>query len=77
MHLTEEQLKAHLMETNEEFRRLAEQHCEHKKKLQELASRSYLTPQQQLEETQLKKIKLRLKDQMQQMMDRHRAQQPV
>lgn len=77
MHLTEEELKAHLMETSEEFRRLAEQRCEYKKKLQELASRSYLTPQEQLEETQLKKLKLRLKDQMQQMIDRYRAQQPA
>ncbi len=77
MHLTEEELKAHLMETNEEFRRLAQQHCEYKKRLQELASRSYLTQQEQLEEVQLKKLKLRLKDQMQAMVDRFRAQQPA
>ena len=77
MHLTEEELKAHLMETSAEYRRLAQQHCDFKMKLQELSSRSYLTPQEQLEETHLKKLKLRLKDQMQEMIDRYRAQQPV
>jgi len=77
MRLTEEELKAHLIRTDEEFRRLAEEHSQYKQRLQELASRSYLTPQEQLEEVQLKKLKLRLKDQMQQMMDRYRAQQPA
>lgn len=77
MHLTDDELKAHLIQTDEEFRRLAEQHRQYKQRLQELASRPYLTPQEQVEETQLKKLKLRLKDQMQQIMERYRAQQPA
>ncbi len=77
MHLNDEQLKAHLIQTDEEFRRLAEQHRQYKQRLQELASRPYLTPQEQLEEAQLKKLKLKLKDQMQQIMERYRAQQPA
>lgn len=77
MRLTDEELKAHLMETDQEFRHLAQQHGDYKKRLQELACRPYLTPQEQLEETQLKKLKLRLKDQMQQLMDRRRAHQPA
>lgn len=77
MHLTEDELKAHLIQTDEEFRRLAEQHRQYKQRLQELALRPYLTPQEQLEEAQLKKLKLRLKDQMQQIMERYRAQQPA
>jgi uncharacterized protein YdcH (DUF465 family) len=77
MHLTQEELKAHLMETNEEFRRLVAQHCEYKKQLEALSSRPYLSPEEQLEEVRIKKLKLRLKDQMQQMIDQCRAQQPA
>jgi len=77
MQLTPEELKARLMETNEEFRRLAAQHCEYKKQLEALSSRPYLSPQEQLEEVRIKKLKLRLKDQMQEMMDQYRAQAPA
>ena len=76
--MTQEAIKTHMMETSEEFRRLVAQHAEHSQKLEALSARAYLTAQEQLEEVQLKKLKLRLKDQMQQMMDRYRAkQQPV
>ncbi len=75
MHLNQEELKAHLMETDPEFRRLAQQHCEYKKQLQDLSSRAFLTPEQQVEETRIKKLKLRLKDQMQEMIDRYRHEQ--
>jgi uncharacterized protein YdcH (DUF465 family) len=77
MQLTQEELKARLMETNEEFRGLVAQHGEYKKQLEALSSRPYLSPQEQLEEVRIKKLKLRLKDQMQQMMDQYRAQQPA
>jgi uncharacterized protein YdcH (DUF465 family) len=77
MQLTPEELKARLMETNEEFRGLAAQHCEYKKQLEALSSRPYLSPQEQLEEVRIKKLKLRLKDQMQEMMDQYRAQAPA
>jgi uncharacterized protein YdcH (DUF465 family) len=70
--VTTEQLKARLMETNEEFRRLATQHSEYKQKLRELASRHYLTDEEQIEEVRLKKLKLRLKDQMEQIINQSR-----
>ncbi len=69
---TPEELKAHLVETDEQFRLLATQHCEFKKRLEDLSSRPYLTPEEQIEETRIKKLKLHLKDQMQDMMDRYR-----
>jgi uncharacterized protein YdcH (DUF465 family) len=75
MGTTQDDLRAHLMETNEGFRRLALEHCEYKKKLEVLASRSYLTPEEQVEEIRLKKMKLRLKDQMEGILSRYRAQQ--
>ncbi len=67
-----EELKAHLMAADEEFRRLATQHCEYKKQLEALSLRPFLSAEEQVEETRIKKLKLRLKDQMQEIMDRYR-----
>jgi uncharacterized protein len=71
----QEELKAHLMATNEEFRRLASEHSELAKKLDTLESLPHLTYEEQVEETRLKKMKLRLKDQMEAIMSHNRSQQ--
>lgn len=70
-----EELKAHLMTTNEEFRKLAQQHSDYARKLDVLESQAHLTDQEQMEETRLKKLKLRLKDQMEAIISQYRAQQ--
>jgi uncharacterized protein YdcH (DUF465 family) len=72
-----EELKAHLMITNEDFRRLVEQHSDYARKLDELEARPHLTDQEQIEETRLKKLKLRLKDQMEAIISQYRGQQQV
>jgi len=70
-----EQLKAHLMDTNEEFRRLANQHSDFARKLDALEAIPHLSNDEQLEESRLKKLKLRLKDQMEAIVSQHRSQQ--
>jgi uncharacterized protein YdcH (DUF465 family) len=71
----QEELKAHLMATNEEFQRLATQHSDYAKQLDTLEAIPHLTYEQELEETRLKKLKLRLKDQMEAIMSQYRSQQ--
>jgi len=71
----QEELKAHLVQTNEEFRRLVDQHTDYAHKLEELASRPHLSEQEQVEEVRLKKLKLRSKDQIEAILSRYRAPQ--
>jgi len=71
----QEELKAHLMATNEEFCKLANQHSDFAQKLDVLESLPHLTEEEQLEETRLKKLKLRLKDQMEAILSQYRSQQ--
>src|ERR1035438_2642855 len=49
----QEDLKAHLIATNEEYRRLFGQHSEFARKLDALESLAHLTDEEQLEETRL------------------------
>ena len=69
-----EELKAQLMETNDEFRQLAAQHSQYAQQLDALEALPHLSEQDQIEEHRLKKLKLRLKDQMLEMMSRYRAE---
>ena len=68
---TQEELKAHLMATDQGFRQLVDRHHEYDEKLIELESLHHLTEEQQVEEVRLKKLKLHLKDQMTDFLHRH------
>src|SRR6202047_2554785 len=70
-----EELKAHLMATDQEFRTLAEEHARFHRQLEQLEAKAHLTLEDEAEEIRLKKQKLRLKDQMNAILARHRAQQ--
>src|ERR1700692_1162232 len=74
MENTQDELKAHLMKSDEEFRRLAEQHAQYHTQLEALEAKPFPTPEEELEEHRLKKLKLRLKDQMNEIISRHRTQ---
>jgi uncharacterized protein YdcH (DUF465 family) len=60
----EEELKAHLLSTNELFRSLAQQHAHLKHQIEAIESKPHVTGEDELEEQRLKKLKLSLKDQM-------------
>jgi len=53
-----------LLASHEEFRRLVQEHSQYSQRLDSLTQKRYLTEEEKLEEVRLKKLKLRLKDQM-------------
>lgn len=57
-------IREKLLEVNEEYRRLNEQHREYESRLTSLTSKTVLSDEEQIEETTLKKKKLQLKDRM-------------
>lgn len=65
------ELRERLLETDHEFRDLASRHHELDERLHELTTRHFLTEPEQLEEAQIKKQKLRLKDRMEDILRRH------
>ena len=72
---SQDELKAHLMATNEEFSRLASQHSDYDHRLDVLEALPHPTIDEELEEKRLKKAKLHLKDQMEAILSQYRSQQ--
>jgi len=59
-----QEVKNFLLQSDQQFRQLAEQHHELDDRLHQLIEKHYLSATEQLEEVTLKKKKLALKDQM-------------
>jgi uncharacterized protein YdcH (DUF465 family) len=57
-------IREDLLEANEEYRRLSEQHQQFEVRLTSLTSKPMLSDDEQIEETTLKKKKLQVKDRM-------------
>ena len=64
MTTVDEALRRELLETHDEFRSLYERHQEHERRLEELRLKSVLSEEDELEEKQIKRQKLFLKDRM-------------
>jgi len=73
MEQAQTELKAHLMATSEEFRQLAAQHAEYDRLLEDIEAKPHVTPEDEVEEHRIKKLKLRVKDQMNEIMSRYKA----
>ena len=69
---TDTELKARLLQTDDEFQQLAAQHHELDDRLHQM-TRAHLSEPEQLEQVTLKKRKLQLKDRMEQILRRQRA----
>lgn len=65
------ELKERLLQSDHEYRDLATRHHDLDERLHELSTRHFLTEPEQLEEAQIKKQKLRLKDKMEDILRHH------
>lgn len=57
-------VREQLLASSEEFRKLADEHSNYSQRLESLTSKRYLSEEEKVEEVRLKKLKLRLKDEM-------------
>jgi hypothetical protein len=72
-----EELKHELLKSDDEFRQLATKHHDLDERIHRLATRAHLSEPEQLEEVTLKKKKLQLKDQMENILRHHRGLEPA
>jgi hypothetical protein len=66
--MDENEIRERLLRENEEFKKMFEEHRRHDERLTVLRGRSSLTDEEKLEESDLKKRKLALKDKMYRLM---------
>jgi uncharacterized protein len=66
-----------LLTNHDEFRKLAQEHSQYAQRLDVLTQKRYLSEDEKLEEVRLKKLKLRLKDQMESIERQFRVQYGV
>jgi uncharacterized protein YdcH (DUF465 family) len=59
-------VREQLLASNEEFRQLAAAHLNYSQRLDSLLGKKYLSEEEKFEEVRLKKLKLRVKDEMEQ-----------
>jgi uncharacterized protein YdcH (DUF465 family) len=70
--MDENQLKELLLSESPEFKKIYQEHQSCEKKLELFKSKSFLTEEEKLEEKELKKQKLSLKDKMYRLMAEYR-----
>lgn len=74
---TAQEIPGDLMSNDAEFRKLAQEHSRYEEQLHQLTRQPYVSSEDIVLEAQIKKLKLRLKDQMQQLLARRRRESPA
>ena len=68
-----EAIREELMAGNEQYQCLRNEHTRYASQLSELSAKTHLSDEEQMEEVRLKKLKLRVKDQMEKLVREARA----
>jgi uncharacterized protein YdcH (DUF465 family) len=71
MSTTAQDLRQSLLAQDAQFRQLAEEHSRCESQLEQILKQPYLSSEDLIQEVTLKKLKLRLKDQMELIIARH------
>jgi uncharacterized protein YdcH (DUF465 family) len=71
MPITSQDIRQSLLARDPEFRILAEEHSRCETQLEQIVKSSYLSSEDLIQEAELKKLKLRLKDRMELILARH------
>ena len=74
MEMSLQEVKDHLMAIDDEYSRLAKEHADYERQLETLSSRPYLSEDEQMQEINLKKRKLSLKDQMERIIQKYKKE---
>ena len=77
MSTSPEELRAHLLASNDEYQRLAREHSQYEMQLEQLVNSPYFNSEDLILQIELKKMKLRLKDQMERIVLRHQKNHSI
>ena len=69
------EIREELLASDAEFQRLAEEHSRYEAQLEQLSKASYLSSEDILQQITLKKLKLRVKDAMEQLIAKYQTVQ--
>ena len=71
MSMSSRELRDLLLASNENFQRLASEHSQYETQLEQLANQTYVNSEDLILQIKLKKMKLRVKDEMEKFISQH------